>query len=204
MPGDNWRNKKNKISARLCREKKRKEREARVAGRPCFSKQNCFFENNPRASGQTKQNNQRQKKIKQYRKRESRERSGFVIFIYFWRKKKYIFQKKLFSEKKYIFRKQGKWGRGGAGAAVFLCFRVFPWRGRWSGAAHAVIRVLCLLLTWFEDLEGAHERLVHRHHSAGVVKLAAIVWRREQGHELPLGKELVSIFDYLVSATYQI
>lgn len=43
------------------------------------------------------------------------------------------------------------------------------------------------------DLERAHEGVVDCHHGAGVVKLVAVVGRREDGHQLPLGKELVAI-----------
>ena len=46
-------------------------------------------------------------------------------------------------------------------------------------------------------LEGAHQCLVHRHHPPGVIKLSAVVGSREQSDKLPLGKELVTIFDNL-------
>lgn len=46
-------------------------------------------------------------------------------------------------------------------------------------------------------LEGAHQRLIHTHHAPGIVKLAAVVGSREQRHQLPLGKELVTIFNHL-------
>lgn len=49
-------------------------------------------------------------------------------------------------------------------------------------------------------LEGAHERLVHAHHGAGVVKLSAVVRSREQGDELPLREKLVAIFHHLETA----
>ena len=47
------------------------------------------------------------------------------------------------------------------------------------------------------DLEGAHESLVHTHHAAGVVELAAVVGGGEEGDELPLREELVSVLDNL-------
>lgn len=46
-------------------------------------------------------------------------------------------------------------------------------------------------------LEGAHERLIHTHHGAGIVKLSAVVGSREQGDELPLCEKLVTIFHHL-------
>lgn len=46
-------------------------------------------------------------------------------------------------------------------------------------------------------LEGAHQGFIHAHHAACVIKLAAVVWSREQSHQLPLGKELVTIFYHL-------
>ena len=42
-------------------------------------------------------------------------------------------------------------------------------------------------------LERAHQGLINSHHGTGIVKLAAIVGRREHRHQLPLGKELVAI-----------
>ena len=46
-------------------------------------------------------------------------------------------------------------------------------------------------------LKGAHEGLVHRHHSARVVELAAVVGRREERDELPFGEELVAVLNHL-------
>ena len=46
-------------------------------------------------------------------------------------------------------------------------------------------------------LEGAHQCLVHRHHTAGVIELSTVVGGREQGHQLPLGEKLVTVFDNL-------
>jgi len=53
-------------------------------------------------------------------------------------------------------------------------------------------------------LEGAHERLVHAHHPASVVKLPAVVGGREEGHQLPLGKELVAVLHHLVGPTDEV
>lgn len=46
-------------------------------------------------------------------------------------------------------------------------------------------------------LEGAHEGLIHAHHGARVVELPAVVGRREEGHELALGEELVAVLHHL-------
>lgn len=46
-------------------------------------------------------------------------------------------------------------------------------------------------------LKGAHERLIHAHHGSSVVKLSAVVWRREQSDELPLGEKFVAVLDHL-------
>jgi hypothetical protein len=58
-----------------------------------------------------------------------------------------------------------------------------------------------LLLCGLEDLEGAHQRVVHAHHGAGVVELAAVVGRREDGHQLALGEELVPVLHHLQCST---
>ena len=49
-----------------------------------------------------------------------------------------------------------------------------------------------------QDAEGAHQALVDRHDRAGVVELAAVVGRREDGHQLPVGEELVAVLHHLV------
>lgn len=52
---------------------------------------------------------------------------------------------------------------------------------------------------WVLYLKGAHKGLVHAHHAACVVKLPAVVWGREQRHQLSFGKELVAVFNNLVA-----
>jgi hypothetical protein len=47
-------------------------------------------------------------------------------------------------------------------------------------------------------LEGTHERLIHTHHAARVVKLPAVVGRGEEGHQLTLGEELVPVLHHLL------
>ena len=48
-----------------------------------------------------------------------------------------------------------------------------------------------------QDAEGAHQALVDRHDRAGVVELAAVVGRREDGDQLPVGEELVAVLHHL-------
>ena len=66
-----------------------------------------------------------------------------------------------------------------------------------TGPRGAAAPDLAALGTHLQDLEGAHERLVDRHHAAGVVELATVVGRREQRHQLPLGEELVPVLHHL-------
>jgi len=68
----------------------------------------------------------------------------------------------------------------------------------------ALVLVLGLLFAWLEDLKRAHEGLIDRHHSSGVIELSAVVWRGEQRDELALREELVSILDDLVSSADQV
>jgi len=53
------------------------------------------------------------------------------------------------------------------------------------------------ILGYTADLKGAHKCLIHTHHGTSIVKLPTVVGGREQGHQLPLGKEFVSILHHL-------
>mmetsp|Transcript_20130 Transcript_20130/g.47559 ORF Transcript_20130/g.47559 Transcript_20130/m.47559 type:complete len:311 (+) Transcript_20130:506-1438(+) len=55
-----------------------------------------------------------------------------------------------------------------------------------------------------QNAEGAHQAFVNRHDRAGVVEFAAIVGRREDGDELPVGEELVAVLHDLVRAHHQV
>ena len=57
---------------------------------------------------------------------------------------------------------------------------------------------------YFENLEGAHECLVHRHHGTSVVELAAVVGSAEEGDQLTFGEELVPILHHLVGPANQV
>jgi hypothetical protein len=49
-----------------------------------------------------------------------------------------------------------------------------------------------------QDLEGTLEVGVDAHHGSGVVKLAAIVGRREDGHQTAVAAELIAVLNHLV------
>jgi len=54
------------------------------------------------------------------------------------------------------------------------------------------------------DFEGADQIFVYYHHGTIILEIAAIIWRREYCNELPLGKELIPVLDYLMSSTNQV
>jgi hypothetical protein len=53
-------------------------------------------------------------------------------------------------------------------------------------------------------LEGAEQTLVHAHHRARIVELAAVVGCAEERNELPLGEELVAVLYDLMGSANQI
>uniref|UniRef100_A0A158R8X3 IRS-type PTB domain-containing protein n=1 Tax=Taenia asiatica TaxID=60517 RepID=A0A158R8X3_TAEAS len=53
-------------------------------------------------------------------------------------------------------------------------------------------------------LEGAHGCLIDRHHPAGVIQLAAVIGRREEGDETALRKEHVPIFHHLMGTANKV
>jgi hypothetical protein len=52
-------------------------------------------------------------------------------------------------------------------------------------------------LRGLQDLEGAHEGIVHAHHGAGIVELAAVVRCREDRDQLTPSEKLVTVFHNL-------
>ena len=60
------------------------------------------------------------------------------------------------------------------------------------------------LIGGLEDLKAAHERLIDGHHRARVVKLAAVIRRTKQGHELASLEEFIAILHDLMSSTNQV
>lgn len=54
------------------------------------------------------------------------------------------------------------------------------------------------------DLERAEQALVNAHHGTRIIELSAVVGRAEQGDQLALRKELVAVFNNLVSTTNEI
>lgn len=63
---------------------------------------------------------------------------------------------------------------------------------------------LLLLFGRLQDLEGAQKGLVYTHHRSSVVEFATVVWSGEEGDELALGEELVTILHDLMSTAYQV
>jgi len=74
---------------------------------------------------------------------------------------------------------------------------VLSWRSQRTTTA-VLLLLLGFLLSRLQDLEGAHQGLIDAHHSPSIVELSTIVWSREEGHELPLCKEFISILDNLM------
>ena len=46
-------------------------------------------------------------------------------------------------------------------------------------------------------LERAHKVLIHSHNSCSIIELATVIRSREDSHELPFRKKLVSVFHNL-------
>ena len=67
-----------------------------------------------------------------------------------------------------------------------------------GGRGSKILDLLLFLLCRLENLERAKQTLIYAHHSAGIVKLATVVWCTEQSNELPLRKEFVAILDHLM------
>lgn len=57
-----------------------------------------------------------------------------------------------------------------------------------------------LLLCCLQDLERAHQRLVHAHHRPRVLEFPAVVGRAENCHQLSLREELVALLHNLVGS----
>jgi hypothetical protein len=60
------------------------------------------------------------------------------------------------------------------------------------------------LLRWLQDLEGADQILIDAHQGSGIVELPAIVGSREDGNQLPLREEFVSLLNHLMRTAHQI
>lgn len=70
-------------------------------------------------------------------------------------------------------------------------------------SAHLLI--ICLSVRGrADDLEGAHQSIRHRHHRPRVIKLSAVIGRREDGDQLAVGLELVTVLHHLMRATHQV
>lgn len=64
--------------------------------------------------------------------------------------------------------------------------------------------LLLLLLSRLEDLEGAQETLIDRHHGTSIVELATVVGSREECDQLAFGEELISVLHDLMRTAYQV
>jgi len=53
-------------------------------------------------------------------------------------------------------------------------------------------------------LERAQQALINTHHCTSVIKFTTVIGRGEQGDELSLGEEFVTVFNDLVSTTYEV
>jgi hypothetical protein len=67
-----------------------------------------------------------------------------------------------------------------------------------------LVRKTLSLLGRLENLETAHQGIIHAHHCSSIVKLTTVVGRREQSYQLPPCKEFIPILDNLVSSADQI
>ena len=61
-----------------------------------------------------------------------------------------------------------------------------------------------LLLSWFEDLEGADQIVVDAHQGSRVVELSAVVGGRKDGDKLSFSEELVALFHHLMRPAHQV
>merc|ERR1719229_68317 len=84
-----------------------------------------------------------------------------------------------------------------------FCFRPSAGRCHGSAGTKSAVREF-FLISRLQYLKRAHQSLVYRHHCTRIVKFAAIVWCTEEGDQLALGEEFVSIFNNLMSSAYQI
>ena len=54
------------------------------------------------------------------------------------------------------------------------------------------------------NLERAKQALIHAHHGPRIVEFAAVIGCAEQRDQLPLGEELITILDHLMSAADEV
>jgi len=82
-----------------------------------------------------------------------------------------------------------------------LCFflhSLLSRRSIWSSASNG------FLLSWLQNLEGAHQGLVHSHHGTCIIELSTVVGSTEQSHELSLSEELVAVFHDLMGSADEV
>ena len=86
------------------------------------------------------------------------------------------------------------------GGFFLLCAR----RRHRSSSSNSSIRISLFFLSGLEDLERTHQSVIDTHHSTSIVKLSTVVGSREDGDELSLGEELISVLDNLMGTTHEI
>ena len=91
-------------------------------------------------------------------------------------------------------------------AAIKMCSlaRGRRWTDTTGGSLPECRSKVLPLIGGLEDLKAAHERLIDGHHRARVVKLAAVIRRTKQGHELASLEEFVAVLHDLVSTANQV
>lgn len=77
-----------------------------------------------------------------------------------------------------------------------LMSRNLPPPTTWS--ALSAISTLLRRTGGLQNLERAHQRIVNSHHGPSVVEFTAVIRCRENRHQFSPGKELISIFNYLM------
>lgn len=82
-----------------------------------------------------------------------------------------------------------------------LGFKIWNWQSERRKALRLSAWIMDGFLSY---LKRTHEWIIDWHHSAGVVKLSAVIWGGEERNQRAFGKELVAVFDDLVGPANQI
>lgn len=77
------------------------------------------------------------------------------------------------------------------------------WSNRSSSSSSSICKLL-LLLCWFQNLETAHQCIINWHHCSSIVKLSTIVRSWKESDQLSFSKELITIFNDLMSSANQV
>ena len=74
-------------------------------------------------------------------------------------------------------------------------------RSSWPALATSLVGEALSLFGRLQNLERTHECVINTHHCARIVEFTTVIRCREERYQLPLRKELVAVFDYLMSST---